>query len=230
MHRLLPLALAVLVAAGCGTTRTVTVTTTETRTVTRTVTGPSREKTVRVYFLRDGDVAPVARSFDSVTRNGLLQAFFAGPTDQERAIGFTIAEGQGGPNVAPIVYMLSQFAPADAVTYRGVDYRRSDFEDVTPAILVESPLPYQTVSSPLRVTGTANTFEATFDYELRDRNGHVVSHGFVTATSGSGTRGTFDFTVRFSAPARPATLAVFERSAANGSRIHEAEIPLTPAR
>ena len=50
------------------------------------------------------------------------------------------------------------------------------------------------MSSPLRVTGTANTFEATFNYELNDTDGKVVDKNFVTATSGTGTRGTFDFT------------------------------------
>jgi hypothetical protein len=55
----------------------------------------------------------------------------------------------------------------------------------------------------------------------------VISHHFVTATSGSGTRGTFDFTVPFEAPNGLGKLVVFELSAADGSRIHQVEIPLT---
>ena len=97
----------------------------------------------------------------------------------------------------------------------------------TPIILVESPLPFEQVSSPLRVTGTANTFEATFQYELLDSEGNVVDNNFVTATSGTGTRGTFDFTTGdFSDVAK---LVVFENSAENGSRVNEVEIPLTVA-
>jgi hypothetical protein len=55
----------------------------------------------------------------------------------------------------------------------------------------------------------------------------VIDENFVTATSGTGTRGTFEFTT---AEVDDATmLVVFETSAEDGSRIHEVEIPLTPA-
>ena len=73
---------------------------------------------------------------------------------------------------------------------------RADFEDYTPAILVESPLPFQDVTSPVRASGTANTFEANFNYELTDTDGRIVDENFVTATSGTGTRGTFEFTTK----------------------------------
>ena len=75
--------------------------------------------------------------------------------------------------------------------------------------------------------GTANTFEATFEYEVLDAAGKVVAKHFVTATSGSGTRGTYDVTIRFDAPAGAGKLVVYELSAADGSRIHQVEIPLT---
>jgi hypothetical protein len=228
MRRLLPLCALVLLAAGCGGTKTVTVTTTQT--VLRTVTTPVQTTAVRVYFNRDGKVAPVARRLSSTSAEALLDAYLAGPTDQERRSGFSIATGTGGANLAPIVYTLSQFAPTKPVEYKGKRYTRADFEDVTPSILVESPLPFQAVSAPLRVTGTANTFEATFEYDLTDPAGKVLSHHFVTATSGSGTRGTFDFTVPFEAPNGLGTLVVYERSAADGSRTHAVEIPLTLAR
>ena len=55
----------------------------------------------------------------------------------------------------------------------------------------------------------------------------MVDSNFVTATSGTGTRGTFDFTTK--AVDDVASLVVFERSAKDGSRINEVEIPL-PAR
>ncbi len=74
------------------------------------------------------------------------------------------------------------------------------------------------------MTGTANTFEATFQYELLDADGNVIDKNFVTATSGTGTRGTFEFTTGEFDDA--ATLVVFENSAEDGSRIHEVEIPL----
>ena len=213
----------VLAAAGCGSTTTVTVTTT--KTVTETATAPAAKKTVRVYFMRDGKVGPVARQLETVDRTSLLAAVAAGPTGEERGIGFT--QGEATERTAEEVYTLSQFAPTKPVQVAGRSYTRADFEDLTPLILVESPLPFEAVSSPLRVWGTANTFEATFEYELLDATGRVVAKHFVTATSGSGTRGTYDVTIRFDAPAGAGKLVVYELSAADGSRIHEVEIPLT---
>ena len=223
MRRLSLALLVALAAAGCGSTTTVTVTTT--KTVTETVTAPAVKKSVRVYFMRDGKVGPVARQLETVDRASLLAAVAAGPTDEERGIGFT--QGEATERTAEEVYTLSQFAPTKPVQVGGKSYTRADFEDLTPLILVESPLPFETVSSPLRVWGTANTFEATFEYELLDTTGKVVAKHFVTATSGSGTRGTYDVTIRFDAPAGAGKLVVYELSAADGSRIHQVEIPLT---
>ncbi len=84
------------------------------------------------------------------------------------------------------------------------------------------------MTSPIRATGTANTFEATFNYELTDSDGRIVDENFVTATSGTGTRGTFDFTTKpFTVPFDGVgSLVVFERSAEDGSRTKLVEIPL----
>jgi hypothetical protein len=219
MRRLWLLAPFVLAAAGCGATKTVTVTTTQ------TVTTAPAKQAVRVYFMRDGKVGPVARELETADRASLLAAVGAGPTDKERAIGFT--QGEGNERTAEEVYTLSQFAPKQAVDVGGRSYTRADFEDLTPAILVEAPLPFATVSAPLRLRGTANTFEATFEYELLDSAGKPLAKHFVTATSGSGTRGTYDVTIPFGPPGGTGRLLVYELSAADGSRIHQVEIPLT---
>jgi germination protein M len=224
VRRLVPLFVVAAVAAGCGT-KTVTVTTTVTQATTTTA---PRTTTVRVYFMRDGKVGPVARELTSARPADLLDALNAGPTSEERAVGFT--SGEATERIAQTVYTLSQFAPTKPVTVGGKSHTRADFEDLTPAILVESPLPFQAISAPLRVTGTANTFEATFEYELLDPDGKVLKHDFVTATSGSGTRGTFAFTIPLEAPNGIGKLVVYESSAADGSRIHIVEIPLTLAR
>ena len=228
MRRLLLLVGLVVLAAGCGDGGTTTVTVTATETVTRTVTAPPSKTAVRLYFLRDGKVAPVGRGVTSTSTDALLASLAAGPTAQEQAVGLTT--GADGPTLAQQVYTLTQFDPKQPVVVGGKSYTRADFEADTPAILVESPLPFAAVSSPLRVTGTADTFEATFDYDLLAPDGKVVAHHFATATSGSGTRGTFDFTIRFDAPDGVAKLVVYELSAADGSRIHQVEIPLTPAK
>jgi len=149
------------------------------------------------------------------------------PDDLQLAIDAGRANVTGAPldeaALAQIVYSLTSFATVQSVNGK----TRADVEDFAPAILVEHPTPGEEVTTPLRVTGTANTFEATFNYRLEDAQGNALTKSFVTATSGSGTRGTFDFTVPFTiASAQDGTLAVFELSAEDGSVIHERDIPL----
>ena len=145
--------------------------------------------------------------------------------------------------VAQVVHTLTQFPsvrrvgfriegePVDAIGGEGVvvspPVDRAAFEDQAPAILVESVGPGDVVSSPLRVTGTANTFEATLNLRVVDESGDVLYDDFATATSGTGTRGTFDETIEFTVT-RPGigALIVFEHSARDGSQINIVEIPL----
>lgn len=146
--------------------------------------------------------------------------------------------------VAQVVFTLTQFdtvervafmldgEPAEAIGGEGIivspPVDRLDFADNTaPAILVESPAPWQEVSSPLRVTGMSNTFEATLLYEIVDPSGRIVEEGFTTATAGSGTWGEFDFTVEYGIEYEGVgALIAFEESAKDGSRINLVEIPL----
>jgi germination protein M len=134
--------------------------------------------------------------------------------------------------LAQIVYTQTALPLVRSVAIGGQTYTRSDFEDQTPPVLVESPLPFEEVSSPITATGTANTFEATFHYELTDTDGLIVDENFVTATSGSGTRGTFEFTTdEFTVPFDGiGSLIVFERSAEDGSKVNIVEIPLRMSR
>jgi Immunoglobulin-like domain of bacterial spore germination/Sporulation and spore germination len=210
--------------------------------------------TARVYWLRDGKVWPVAREVQASGEHAaaVLDELLAGPTEDEEELGFTTAvpegadvslsesdelsvDGLGEPfdaGVAQIVFTLTELPGLKSVEIDGQSYTRADFEEQTPSVLVESPLPFEEVSSPLRVTGTANTFEATFNYELTDTDGKIVDEHFVTATSGTGTRGTFEFTTKpFTVPFDGiGSLIVFERSAEDGSRIHVVEIPLRMTR
>lgn len=104
---------------------------------------------------------------------------------------------------------------------------RNDWESMTPAILVESPLPGATLTSPFVLAGTANTFEATFMVSLTDAKGKKLYEHFVTATSGTGTRGTFSEKIPFSgAAAGVGTLKVYESSAKDGSAINVVELPV----
>ncbi len=146
--------------------------------------------------------------------------------------------------LAQVVYTLTQFPTVDAVSlaiegtpidvFSGEGLllekpqTRADYERVTPAILVESVAPGDTVTSPLQLTGTANTFEATFMATITGWDGRIVFEDFVTAASGSGTRGAFDVTLPFEVdePGLGA-LIVWEQSAEDGSQINLVEIPLT---
>jgi len=104
---------------------------------------------------------------------------------------------------------------------------RADWESLTPAILVESPLPFAEVTSPLRITGTANTFEASFVVNVTDGDGLIVYDEPAMATSGSGTRGTFDVTATFDMPrSGVGSVIVFELSAKDGSQINVVEVPV----
>jgi germination protein M len=207
---------------------------------------------VTVYFLRDGKVGAASRAVDSgpqIGRAAMLE-LLEGPTMPERAAGLEssipagtklerLAIDKGVATVhlsqeldpaaaAQVVYTLTQFGTVRDVSIAdGEPIDRAELEDFTPPVLVESPLPGDAAASPLRMTGTANTFEATFNVEVLDDEGNVLGKRFVTATSGSGTRGTFDAEVSFKAAAEGrGSLAVFELSAEDGSRIHETKIPL----
>jgi len=217
VKRVLPVLVAFVFVAGCGGGST------------------DERTTVKVYFLRDGKVWPVSREVEQADVGTAVDELMAGPTEREQS-GLTLSSELLAEDAEPskaglaqLVYTMTQFASADSVELvGGATYTRADFEEQTPLILVESPLAYEEVSSPLRVTGTANTFEATFQYELKDSAGEVVDEHFVTATSGTGTRGTFDFTTK---PFEDVgSLVVFELSAKDGSRVNEVEIPLRSSR
>ena len=107
---------------------------------------------------------------------------------------------------------------------------RADFEDWSPAVLIESPLLGTTIHSPVRIQGTANTFEATFRIEITDWDGRIVASQIVMATSGSGTRGTFDVTIPYTTQqSGSGEIITSVESAKDGSRILISETPLTVA-
>ena len=135
--------------------------------------------------------------------------------------------------LAQVVFTLTHFNGIQKVRFEveGVigegPVSRADYEQQAPAILVESPAVGDRVKSPLRVAGTANTFEATFQLQIETRDGSIFADQVVHATSGTGTRGTFDVSVLFDGShAGPSLLEVFERSAKDGSPINVVTIPL----
>ncbi|MFD8079380.1 GerMN domain-containing protein [Streptomyces sp. NPDC059718] len=134
------------------------------------------------------------------------------------------------PGVEKVRFRVDGAPPAGLGTVAtGPPVGRADFEELSPAVLVESPLLGDTVTAPLRVHGTADTFEAEFRLRIADGSGRTVADVRVAATSGSGTRGTFDVTVPYRAAGGPGTLTAYVLSAEDGRRIVLDTVPLTLA-
>jgi hypothetical protein len=132
-----------------------------------------------------------------------------------------------GLALAQLVFTLTEFPTVRQVTIGDRTLTRTELDRYAPPILVAEPQPGDAVASPVRVHGNADTFEATFQVEVVDGAGNVVAHRTVTATAGSGERGSFDVTIPF-AGAEPGRgkIVAYEASAENGQRIHVVEIPV----
>jgi germination protein M len=146
--------------------------------------------------------------------------------------------------LAEVVFTLTQFPTVEGVNFKLdgepisvlggegiiIDHpmSRTDFEDQSPAILVETPTVLNVVRSPLRVTGTANVFEAVFGIRLVDAGGIQIVDQRVQATSGTGTRGTFDVTLIYSPDfeAGVGSLIVYYDSPKDGSEVVVDDIPV----
>jgi hypothetical protein len=143
--------------------------------------------------------------------------------------------------VAQVVYTLTQFGTIDRVAFRldgkpvqsiggeGVvvdpPVGRDDYDSVAPAIVVESPDFHARVHSPITVSGTANVFEAVLEAELRSSTNRLLDHVKITASAGTGTRGSFRGTLKTDVTGR-ANVVVFSRSAKDGTRINLVAIPV----
>lgn len=150
--------------------------------------------------------------------------------------------------LAQLVFTLTQFPTVDSVVLEiegevveefsseGVvidgPLTREDFLDFAPSILVEMPHYGGPAGNPLRVTGIANVFEATFMLALVDNDGLVLADEVVTASCGTGCWGTFDVTVPYTVdePQLGAVIVWFN-SPQDGSQrdIREYPVWLTPA-
>ena len=235
--------------AGCGGAKNSAQTT-----PTQSTTTGADTTTLRVYFLRDGKVGPVGRAVPrtQAVATSAVEELLKGPSADESGIGLTtnipagttlkglsIADGVATVELslqpstdaarAQVVYTLTQFPTVDSVRFEagGDAVGRSDFEAETPRILVEAPLPFAAVTSPIRLAGTSNTFEANFTAELVAADGTVLDEHYVTATSGSGTRGTYATTLTVpTGQTGSATVKVWEPSAENGQPLGTVEIPV----
>jgi spore germination protein GerM len=149
-----------------------------------------------------------------------------------------------GARLAQIVYTATRFPgvegvvvsidgrPVDVFSSEGIvldgPQTRDDYRDLLPLILVESPLPGATVSSPVRITGIANTFEAGLVYLIETADGTVFVDGPATASCGTGCWGDFTIDVEYRM-AEPGAgfVVVYEVSAEDGRPVNRVRIPVT---
>jgi germination protein M len=146
--------------------------------------------------------------------------------------------------LAQVVFTVTEFETIERVRFR-LDGRpvevfsaegivlddpvgRKDYEELLPAILVESPTPGEAVSSPVTVSGSANVFEANVTVRVLGADGRELAHTFTTATCGTGCRGGFSVAVAFEVgKAEPGTIVVHDDDAAGTGRpLHEVRIPV----
>jgi hypothetical protein len=237
MRRIAALGLLVVLAAGC---------TGDDPPTTTDAGGEQRE--IAVYLVRDGEVAPVRRTIEAAADElpaAALRLLGEGPTADETDDGLasevssdapevSVEEGtatvqlDGAPSrlaAAQVVHTLTALPGIRKVVIGdGPALTRKAYEEEAPQILIESPLDGDVVDTPIRLRGTANVFEATVSIEVRDAAGDVVLETFTTATSGTGTRGTFDTDLRLPGASGPLTITAFEASAEDGRPLHVVDV------
>lgn len=102
----------------------------------------------------------------------------------------------------------------------------ADYTDLTAEapIFVREPGRDSTVSSPVHARGTADVFEGTLAVDVWS-GGKRLRTQTVTASSGTGTRGTWSAIIDL--PSGPAKLVFYEPSAENGQPLHATTVLLT---
>jgi germination protein M len=146
--------------------------------------------------------------------------------------------------LAQVVFTLTQFPTVEGVQFaldgepievlggEGVviehPLTRKDYADLLPAILVESPSMGESVPNPVKVSGTANVYEANVTVIVLDAKGKEIARTFTTATCGSGCRGEFSVTLPYKVGQdQEGTIVVQDDDAAGtGHPPHVVEIPV----
>jgi Immunoglobulin-like domain of bacterial spore germination len=93
------------------------------------------------------------------------------------------------------------------------------------AIVVESPEPGESVSSPVTISGTASVFEGTVQLRVLDADGERIGRAFTTASAGAPERGDFSEAVEFTVDeAQDGTVEAFEQNVASPEESPEREL------
>jgi hypothetical protein len=133
------------------------------------------------------------------------------------AIALALAACGGGDEAATTAEPPTTGTPAETGT------------DELPAIVVDSPAPGATVTSPVTIAGSANVFEANVTVIVLDATGAELAQDFTTATCGTGCRGDYSIELAFETSEEQAgTIVVQDDDAAGtGTPPHRVEVPVT---
>jgi hypothetical protein len=145
--------------------------------------------------------------------------------------------------VAQIVHTATQFPTIDRVAFKldgkrvnaiggeGVvvwpPVTRVSFEEQAPPILIEQPLPGDRVSTPLRIRGTANVFEAQLAIDVTTATGKLLVRRAVTASAGTGTRGRFSVDIPVRTSVKKLVVKAYDHSPKDGRPIDLVRVPVT---
>ncbi len=157
-----------------------------------------------------------------------VETFFAVVTafdDAAKVATVRLADGSSEQAQAGAVSTMDASSVGNLFSLEGTRDPSTRIVDLSSAtkreqnLLVVSPEPKSTVTSPLIVTGFGRTFEQTFGWRIKDSEGTVVAIGFdMTDAANIGQFGPFSFEVFLPAlTSQSFTLQVFESSAKDGS-------------
>ncbi|KUG04008.1 hypothetical protein ASZ90_018597 [hydrocarbon metagenome] len=171
---------------------------------------------------------------------GLATVDFSG-----EVLGANVGANGEGIGIASIVNTLTEFPTIQRVQFtvdgqvdKGMDwwghvglyeqpFSRNLSTVYEPVIWVTAPVADQTISSPVKISGTARVFEATVSFHLKDADGNILAQGFTTASEGAPGRGDFEAELAFkSEAAGKGQLEIFEVSMKDGSEVHKVIIPV----
>jgi Immunoglobulin-like domain of bacterial spore germination len=93
------------------------------------------------------------------------------------------------------------------------------------AIVVETPEPDASVSSPVTISGTASVFEGTVQLRILDAEGEPIARAFTTASAGAPDRGSFSRQLEFTIDeAQDGVIKVFAPNVASPEESPEREL------
>lgn len=199
------------------------------------IAGPTGDESAAAPPL--SSMIPAGSRLNEVTVEGGLATVDVGAT-----FGLADDSAAAAVRVAQVVFTVTQFptigevrflvdgTPVEVQTSQGelvgrpVD--RADYRDFQAMVSVDTPAHGGPGANPLRVTGEAAVFEATFAYALTDNDGLLLAEGHAMTAEGN-TWAPFDFTIEYVVDEpQLGALIVWVDSAKDGSPVNVREYPV----